>query len=117
MSTAYNVFTDLEERIVEAIAKPMDMAHDFFKNNIIAEDFRSRENLEDSELIRKLVDEVADDIRRHPRHIKTVIKVMRRYKATKALADELDEGRYNIHVYMSLRVLCWTKLVLCSIRT
>ena len=93
MNTAYSVFSDVQERIVEAVANPMPMADDFFENNIIAEDFRHRENLGNSQLIRKLVDEVADDIRRHPRHVKTVIKVMRRYDATKALADELEEGK------------------------
>ena len=92
MSPAFQAFSDVQERIVDAISAPKAMWKDFFERGIISEDFGGRKNLGNLEVRRTLVEAVADDIRRQPRHIQTVIAVMRCYRATKALADEIENG-------------------------
>ena len=108
MPSAFDAFCNVQERIANAMADPMPMAEDFFKENIIAEDFRDRENIGILQQRKTLVEAVANDIKRHPNHIKTVIAVMRRYDSTKALAEELEEGIYKLSVCTYSCFLFWT---------
>ena len=107
MSASYDAFSDLQDRIVNAIADPMAMAEDFSEKNIIPKDFHDRENLGIVQQRKTLVEAVAKHIRDHPNHIKTVIDVMRRYDATKALADELEDGTYKICVCAHIYLFCF----------
>ena len=107
MSASYDAFSDLQDRIVDAIADPMAMAKDFFKKNIIPEDFRDRGNLGIVQQRRTLVEAVAKHIRDHPNEIETVIDVMRLYDATKALADELEDGTYKFCVCAHIYLFCF----------